>query len=269
MAKKKVLNVGLVGAVGRGGSFANSFTVNGARIHAVCDIQEDKLDACAERLGASEAYTDYDEMLARSELDAVFIGTPMPLHVPQSVKALERGLHVLCEVPAAVSIEECRTLVSACRKSKALYMMSENYCYARMCTVVREIARKGLFGDLFYAEGEYLHELKQMNEDTPWRRKWQTGIDGITYGTHSLGPILQWMAGDRVARVCVHGRRPPLPRPARRVLPRGEPRHALQDGARRPHQDTRGHAQRPAARDGQHAASGHGRRVRVRPRRPL
>jgi predicted dehydrogenase/RimJ/RimL family protein N-acetyltransferase len=205
MAKRKGLKVGLVGAAGRGGSFAGSFTANGARIHAVCDIQADKLDACTARLGAAEAYADYDEMLEKSKLDAVFIGTPMPFHVPQSVKALARGLHVLCEVPAAVSIEECRELVSACRKSKALYMMSENYCYARVCSVLRELARQGLFGELFYAEGEYLHELKQMNEDTPWRRKWQTGIDGITYGTHSLGPILQWMAGDRVARVSCMG----------------------------------------------------------------
>jgi len=205
MSSPKKLNVGLVGAAGRGGSFANSFTANGARIHAVCDIQVDKLDACAARLGACETYADYDEMLEKSDLDAVFIGTPMPLHVPQSIKALERGLHVLCEVPAAVSIEECRELVSACRKSEAIYMMSENYCYARMCCVVRELARQGLFGEVFYAEGEYLHELKQLNEDTPWRRKWQTGIDGITYGTHSLGPILQWMAGDRVARVSCMG----------------------------------------------------------------
>jgi predicted dehydrogenase len=47
--------------------------------------------------------------------------------------------------------------------------------------------------------------VKELNEITPWRRRWQTGIDGITYGTHNLGPILQWMAGDRVVRVCCAG----------------------------------------------------------------
>ncbi|MCK4602455.1 MAG: hypothetical protein KAU28_08305, partial [Phycisphaerae bacterium] len=71
--------------------------------------------------------------------------------------------------------------------------------------LVRELARRGMFGEIYYAEGEYLHELKGLNEITPWRRKWQTGIDGVTYGTHSLGPILQWMAGDRVVRVCCEG----------------------------------------------------------------
>ena len=205
MSVLEKLSVGLVGAAGRGGSFRAALEANGARIHAVCDVKEDVLDECARRLGAAESYTDYGEMLERSELDAVVIGTPMQYHVPQSVLALRRGLHVLCEVPAGVSIEECRELVRASAESRAVYMMGENYTYMRPNVVVRELARNGLFGELYYAEGEYLHELKALNEETPWRRTWQTGIDGITYGTHSLGPILQWMAGDRVMRVACVG----------------------------------------------------------------
>ncbi|MFO7959271.1 MAG: GNAT family N-acetyltransferase [Candidatus Brocadiia bacterium] len=205
MSATEDLNVGIVGAVGRGRSFAEALRANGARIHAVCDIQEDKLEECARKLGADESYTDYDDMLTRSDLDAVVVGTPMPLHVPQSIKALEEGLHVLSEVPAGVSVEECKELVLACRRSDALYMMAENYAYIRPNVFVRELVRAGLFGEVYYAEGEYLHELKELNEITRWRRKWQTGIDGITYPTHSLGPILQWMPGDRVVRVCCEG----------------------------------------------------------------
>jgi ribosomal protein S18 acetylase RimI-like enzyme len=68
------------------------------------------------------------------------------------------------------------------------------------------MARQGLFGEMYYAEGEYLHELKGLAEQTTWRRHWQMGIDGITYPTHSLGPVLQWLgAGDRVARVSCEG----------------------------------------------------------------
>ena len=84
-------------------------------------------------------------------------------------------------------------------------MLAENYTYSRQNVIVRELASRGMFGSVYYAEGEYIHEYKAMNETTPWRRKWQTGIDGITYGTHSLGPVLQWMAGDRVESVCCVG----------------------------------------------------------------
>jgi predicted dehydrogenase len=199
------LNIGLVGAGGRGGDFRRAFEFNGARIHAVCDIQKDKLAECARLMGAAETYTDFAEMIRKSGLDAVVIGTPMPFHVPQSILALQHNVHVMSEVPAGVSIAECRRLVAACRNSKAIYMMAENYTYMRPNVAVRELACAGLFGTVYYAEGEYIHELKELNEITRWRRKWQTGINGITYGTHSLGPILQCMPGDRVARVCCAG----------------------------------------------------------------
>ena len=200
------LNIGIVGAAGRGASFRSAIAASGrATVHAVCDIKEDALDAAAERLGAKEKYADYDEMLSGSDIDAVVVGTPMNLHVPQALAAVREGLHVLSEVPAGVNIQECRELVLACKDSDAVYMMAENYTYMRPNVLVRELARVGLFGEVYYAEGEYLHELKGLNEITTWRRKWQTGIDGVTYCTHSLGPILQWFAGQRVERVCCVG----------------------------------------------------------------
>jgi predicted dehydrogenase len=155
--------------------------------------------------GAQEQYTDYDEMLEQSKLDAVVIATPMQFHAPMAIAALKRNISVLSEVTAGVSIDECRELVLASRKSRGLYMMAENYTYMKPNAVVREMVRRGEFGTPYYGEGEYLHELKGLNEITVWRRKWQTGVNGITYGTHSLGPILQWMAGDRVVEVCGRG----------------------------------------------------------------
>lgn len=199
------LNVGIVGAR-RGGGFKAALEAHPAlRIHALCDIQEDALAEAAHRFGVSEMYTDYEEMLIKSQVDAVVIGTPMPCHVPQAIQALARGVHVLSEVPAAISLDECRALVSAANRSPAVYMMAENYTYRKPNVLVKELVRQGLFGTVYYAEGEYLHELKELNETTPWRRRWQTGIDGITYGTHSLGPILQWIPGDRVVRLCCGG----------------------------------------------------------------
>ena len=206
MAVLGKLNIGVMGAAGRGASFRAPFDAHPkTRIHAVCDLRQDALEETARKLGASETYTDYAEMLERSEIDAVVIGTPMHFHAAQAILALEQNIHVLCEVTAGVTIQECQALVKAAKRSSAVYMMAENYTYTRPNVLVKELARRGLFGDVYYAEGEYLHELKDLNEVTRWRRRWQTGIDGVTYGTHSLGPILQWMAGDRIARVCCEG----------------------------------------------------------------
>ena len=206
MAKRQEINLGIAGAGGRGGSFKRSIDrMDSVRVHAVCDTDVEALEDAAGRLGASDVFADYDEMLAGSDLDAVLVGTPMPYHATQAIAALERGIHVLSEVPAAVSIEECRRIVEASRRSSAIYMMAENYCYTRPNQIVRQMVQEGAFGKPYYAEGEYIHELKQLNEITKWRRRWQTGIDGITYGTHSLGPVLQWMPGDRVASVSCAG----------------------------------------------------------------
>ncbi|MFH1567406.1 MAG: Gfo/Idh/MocA family oxidoreductase [Gemmatimonadota bacterium] len=214
------LNVAVVGACRRGASFkAGLGACPEVRAHAVCDIDPEGLAQAAAAFGAAEKYTDYEQMLARSDLDAVVIATPMHLHATQAIMALERGLHVLSEVTAAISLDECRRLVTAARTSAGTYMLAENCNYFTTNVLVRELVRAGLLGTCYFAEGEYLHNVKELSEKTPWRRRWALGIDGITYGTHSLGPILSWMAGDRVARVCCAGSGHHY------TDPRGEPYH--------------------------------------------
>ena len=74
--------------------------------------------------------------------------------------------------------------------------------------LVAAMARQGLFGDLYYAEGAYLHDCHHVQYDPEgrptWRAEWQVGRRGCTYGTHSLGPVLTWL-DDRVATVSCRG----------------------------------------------------------------
>jgi predicted dehydrogenase len=199
------LKFGVIGAAGRGAGFFTAITCNpNARLEALCDLNEESLLSTAEANGVAKTFTNYEQMLDRAGLDVVIIGTPMPLHTEMAVQALQRGLHVMSEVPACVSLDEAKQLVAAVNASPAQYMMAENFTYMRPNVLVRAIAKAGLFGNTYFAEGEYLHELKELNEVTKWRRKWQTGINGNTYPTHSLGPVLQWM-GERVTSVMCTG----------------------------------------------------------------
>lgn len=199
------LTIGIVGTGGRGRSFKPLIDEReGVHVEAVCDVDPDALERGRRVHDAPVGYREYDAMLDEAGLDAVIIGTPVPYHVPQSIAALDRDLHVLCEVPAATSVEECRELVVACERSQGTFTMTENFLYMRPNRVVKNMVDDGLFGELYYAEAEYLHELKALNETTPWRRKWQTGINGISYPTHSLGTLLDWM-DDRIARVTCAG----------------------------------------------------------------
>ena len=200
------LRFGIVGAVGRGSSFVASLQAHaGGELVAMCDVQAELLAQRAAEVGVSQTFADAEAMFDSGAIDAVILGTPMPLHVPHAVLALDRGIHVLSEVPAGVSVEQCRDLAAAARRSSARYMLAENYCYNRNVVLVKQMARAGVFGEMYYAEGAYLHELKELNEVTKWRRRWQTGINGNTYCTHSLGPPLQWLAPQRVTAVCCAG----------------------------------------------------------------
>jgi predicted dehydrogenase len=201
-----IIRFGIIGAAGRGNSFVRAIQAHpSGEVTALCDIREEQARQNAKDLGVQHVFADAGKMLASGKIDAVVVGTPMHYHVPQAILALERDLHVISEVPAGVSIEECRDLVRAARRSKAIYMMAENYTYMKPNVLVRELIRAGLFGEIYYAEGAYIHELKAHNEETPWRRRWQTGINGCTYPTHSLGPVLQWFEGQRVVAVCAMG----------------------------------------------------------------
>ena len=206
MKHQRVIKLGIAGASSRGAAFRQSIESLGLfKVQAVCDIREETLETTRVAFDAPEKYVSYDEMIAHADIEAVLIGTPMPFHAPQAIGALKRDIHVLCEVTAAVSIEEARQLAAACQSSSALYMMGENYTFTRPNMLIRALVQQGLFGETYYAEGEYLHELKHLFEETPWRRDWQVGRAGVTYGTHSLGPILQWMPGDRVVAVMAAG----------------------------------------------------------------
>jgi predicted dehydrogenase len=101
-----------------------------------------------ETLRAEHAFTDYDVMLTDGGCTAVVIGSPMHLHVAQSIAALERGVHVLCEVTAGVTIEECRDLVVAAERSDALFMMAENINYDRTSVLINSIVDAGKMGDV-------------------------------------------------------------------------------------------------------------------------
>ncbi len=203
----KDIQVAFAGAH-RSSGFFKAFEVHPeTQIVAICDVNEAVLADAGQATGVSLLYSHFERMLDEARPDAVVVATPMQFHAPQAIAALERGIHVLSEVTAAVSIDEARWLVQRCKASRAVYMMAENYTYMRPNVLVRSLVEAGLFGEVYYAEGEYIHELSVLHHTSggkpTWRYYWQVGVNGCTYPTHSLGPCLQWVR-ERPSRIsCV------------------------------------------------------------------
>ncbi len=193
----KKLKIAFAG-IRRASSFVRAFQSHPeTEIVALCDLYQPTLTEAGKALGVDQLYTVYEQMLDEAKPDAVVVATPMQYHAAQAIAALERDIHVLSEVTAAVSLDEARWLVQACRSSQGVYMMAENYIYRKEVVLVQSMVEAGLFGEVYYADGEYIHELSSLHhtkEGKPtWRYYWQVGVNGSTYPTHSLGPCLQWV----------------------------------------------------------------------------
>jgi len=143
---------------------------------------------------------DFDALL-QAGTDLVYLACPEQYHAPQAVAALAARRHVLSEVPAVVSLDQAHELVGAVRRSPARYMLAENYCYTRIHRTVSAMAGAGLFGELYFGEGEYIQD---MRAGSPWQRHWHLGRNAVTYPTHTLGPLLAWF-GTRIVAVTASG----------------------------------------------------------------
>ena len=200
------LKVGLLGSGGNNVGDARGLhharhlaALDAGEIVAVCDIVPEAAERAAAQLNAT-AYTDYDKFL-RHGLDLVIIATPDTLHAQQAARALEAGVGVVSEVPAATTLEDAQDLVRAYRKSGGFYMLLENYGYRDENELIRRMFLAGKFGDVYFGEGEYLHDCRGLNRFPDGSLTWRgSSFSGYVYIWHSLRPLL-YILDDRPARI--------------------------------------------------------------------
>jgi predicted dehydrogenase len=185
----------------RGGSFEHALKAFSGKIAltAVCDLDEKLLADWQQRRPGIKTTTSFDKLLEMNDVDAVLIATPMQLHGPQAVKALKAGKHVLSEVIAACTMDECWELVETVEKTGSTYMLSENYCYMRETMMIKNMAEQNVFGNVTFAEGAYIHDCRFLLYYPDGTKTWRGTLGGAQimrgngYPTHSLGPVSQWL----------------------------------------------------------------------------
>ena len=135
----KTIKVAFAGAR-RSSSFFRAFQAHPeTEIVALCDVHEETLAEAGKSTGITQLYTVYEQMLDKAKPDVVVVATPMHFHAAQSIAALQRDIQVLSEVTATVALDESRWLVQACKTSKAIYMMAENYIYMKPNVLVQAL----------------------------------------------------------------------------------------------------------------------------------
>jgi len=190
------INVAIVG-LGFGAEFIPIYQHHPrAKLVAICQRTENKLNEIADAFGIERRYTSYETLLEDPGIDAVHINTPIPDHAPQSIRALEAGKHVACTVPMATSVDQCRRIVELAERTGRKYMMMETVVYSREFLFVRELVEQGELGRIQFLRASHQQEM------AGWPGYWD-GLPPMHYATHCVGPILA-LTGKRAGSVsCV------------------------------------------------------------------
>lgn len=127
-----------------------------AEVVAVCDLDEAKLESYAERYGVKHRYLDYNEMMAKEELDCVSVCTWNSAHKDATIAALRGGANVLCEKPMALNAAEAEEMLRVSRETGKLLQIGFVRRFGNDAQAVMQFRDAGTLGDIYYAKATYL-----------------------------------------------------------------------------------------------------------------
>jgi len=134
-----------------------------SEFYAIASRSPAKLAECMNLFSCHNTYLSYIELLDDPYVDAVYIPLPNSLHKEWTIKAMERGKHVLCEKPICLSSFECEQMIEAAIKNKVLLMEGFMYRYSDRILRVSEILNSKLIGEIKYISSTYRFRLDRPN----------------------------------------------------------------------------------------------------------
>lgn len=200
---KDKIKLGVIGLGNMGSShLAYLKDMGNAEVTAVCDILKDRADAMARQYHTA-AYYDHAEMFARAPLDAVIIATPHFSHTPITVHAFQKGLHVLCEKPIAVHVDDAKKMLEAYeaakqKNSQLVFGMMFQERTAPHFIKIKDIVSSGELGKLTRVTWINTHWFRSQAyyDSGGWRATWAGEGGGILTNQcpHNLD-MYHWLFG--------------------------------------------------------------------------
>ena len=188
-------SLGIVGAGQFSGQFAKLFKAHPlVSTVQVTDLLPERAADLNAQYHLDGTFDSFDDLLA-SDVDAVAIFTQRWTHAPLVLKALDAGKHVYSAVPMAISVEEIEQIIAKVTETGLIYMMGETSYYNPATVFARNKVADGAFGRIFYAEGDYVHDMDlgfydayKFSGGENWKAT--ASYPPMLYPTHSIGGIL-------------------------------------------------------------------------------
>ena len=208
------VNVGVIG-LGMGTNHVRGYLkCPEANVLAICDKDEGWLKHLQKEWNVQHAFTDAEEMLALPELQAVSVTTPTFLHKAQTMSALKRGLHVLCEKPMAMNPAEGEEMVAAAKAAGKFLMIGYNQRYRDINLTLKKLIDEKLLGDIYFIRTVWQRRMFMPMPIAKYRstgeydRTWALQMDKsgggalLDLGVHMLD-LAWWLAGRPGFRDCL------------------------------------------------------------------
>ncbi len=171
-----------VGVIGLGGiaqlvHLPNLIKLDGALLTSVAEINKSRLNALADKFNVKEKYSDYKELLEKSDVDAVIVSTPTASHKDIAIDCLKANKDVLVEKPLARTYAEAKQIIDAAKKSKRKLMVGMNLRYRPDAMLLRSLIGSGEIGNPLYIK-------------CGWIRRQSSGQKWFTQKEHSGGGVI-------------------------------------------------------------------------------
>ena len=199
----KKVRIGIVG-----GGFGKAFYWHehpDCIVEAVSDLRSDRRKLLMKTYKCDKPYESLEKLILDKNIDAVAVFTGAPDHVRHCVAVLQAGKHVICAVPAAMSLKEAEELRNTVEETGLTYMMAETSYYRQAAISARKFYNEGKFGQILYTESEYHHpHVEKLWFDKDGNPTWRHGLPVMLYPTHCTS-FLIGTTGERLSEVMCLG----------------------------------------------------------------
>ncbi|MBO5060382.1 MAG: Gfo/Idh/MocA family oxidoreductase [Clostridia bacterium] len=181
-----MIKVALIGIGGMGKVHFDEYMKNPeTQIVAVADV---RTDMAKEKVNDENIriYADMDELLANEDVDLVDISTPSYMHAEQSIKALKKGKHVICEKPMSISSEDTSKMIEAARESGKLYMTAHVVRFMSPYVYLKSIIDSGELGKIVHIDMKRISAIPRWSWEDWMRDIKKSGGNPFDMSIHDI-----------------------------------------------------------------------------------
>lgn len=152
------MNIGIIGAGNIAAHHVKGYVSNGANVVAIADVSLAMLERRKKDWHVERTFSDYQELLAQADIDAVSICTPNAYHHPATLAAAKAGKHILCEKPLSLSLDQAQEMIDICKQAGVMLQINHHLRSNPAAYKAKQMIDKGDLGRITFIRLRQAHD---------------------------------------------------------------------------------------------------------------